>query len=186
MNLSNTSAAERSCTTTLPSQLPHTQHSHNPHSHSEHTHPTEPCTYGDTLSLQPNDNYLLLGFVNTNGLRKENWKEKNNAIRRFFRTYPFDIIGLTEINLHWPSLSPTNQWPERMQGVWESSRSNITFNTQDDSNQEWQPGGCIQISTSRTSHKHHSQGQDPSGLGRWCWTRYKGYNDIYLRVITAY
>ena len=93
-----------------------------------------------------------------------------------------------ETNLHWPLLDPTMSWEERMQGIWESNNAdhNVTYNTTDDTNQEWQPGGCIQISTERTSHRKISSGQDTTGLGRWCWTRYRGRHDVTIRVITCY
>ena len=35
-------------------------------------------------------------------------------------------------------------------------------------------------------HQTQSTGQDPSGLGRWAWTRYRGRQGIHLRVVTAY
>ena len=67
--------------------------------------PLNRCIYGDDLSDYHDENYLLLGFANTNGLRKEHWKEKNKEIIKFLTHYKFDIIGLAEINLHWPLLN---------------------------------------------------------------------------------
>ena len=74
-----------------------------------------------------------------------------------------------------------------MQGVWECLPHNsITFNENDNSTAVCQPGGCIQVSYGRALHRYISHGKDPLGLGRWCWTRYRGRMDVTIRVITAY
>lgn len=36
------------------------------------------------------------------------------------------------------------------------------------------------------AHRVISSGRDPTGLGRWCWTCYRGQHDVTLRIITAY
>lgn len=149
--------------------------------------PLNQCIYGDVFLEDYDDNFLMLGFANTNGLRREKYKEKNKAIKRFLRKYKLDIFGLTEPNLHWDSLDPTDRWEARMAGMgWKHAHHNIAFNTTDDSTQEWQPGGCILTSLERMVHRKISSGADPTGLGRWCWTRYRGRHDVTLRVITAY
>ena len=44
------------------------------------TQDQEQCTYGDTLLDVHNEDYLRIGFLNVNGLKKEGWKHKNKAI----------------------------------------------------------------------------------------------------------
>ena len=148
--------------------------------------PLNRCIYGDKLDKVKDDSHLLLGFVNVNGLKQEKWKEKNKAIIKFLKSYQFDIFGMAETNLHWASLDPTEGWEERMEGVWESMNHNLAYNQQDSINQVWQPGGCLQVSCDRAAHRCIGNGKDPSGLGRWCWTRYRGRHDVTLRIITAY
>ena len=62
----------------------------------------------------------------------------------------------------------------------------MACNLEDDATKVWQPGGCLKISTSITTHKVLSKGPDTSILGHWVWTRYWGKRNLALRVITAY
>jgi hypothetical protein len=50
----------------------------------------------------------------------------------------------------------------------------------------YQVGGTLQISIDAASHRVTESGIDPSGLGRWCWTRYRGKAGKTLRVVTIY
>ena len=47
--------------------------------------------YGDQWAPDPSGSTLVCGFLNVNGLRKEKWKEKNNAIFKFLFNKQFDI-----------------------------------------------------------------------------------------------
>lgn len=49
-----------------------------------------------------------------------------------------------------------------------------------------QYGGTTFFSCTKAAHRVVSKGIDPSLLGRWCWTRYKGKNSHFLRIVTAY
>ena len=142
--------------------------------------------YGDRLSHSPDDSVFRCGFLNVNGLPRNKHKEKNTSLLRKLYNYNFHVIGLTEPNLHWPSLPSSHRWDERIHNVWESSHSSLAYNTTDHAPGEWQPGGCIQLSIDRAAHRVISSGRDPLGLGRWTWTRYRGRHDVTLRVITAY
>ena len=59
---------------------------------------------------------LLLGFINIRGLKEERWKEKYIRVMKTLKYYNFDIIGLSEVNIHWPLEDPGrllgryNQW----------------------------------------------------------------------------
>ena len=100
--------------------------------------------------------------------------------------YNFDIVGLSEVNIHWPLVNPAESWEYIISGHWEASNSVMDYNLEDNATKVWQPGGCLQISTARTTHKVLSMGSDTSGLGCWVWTRYQGKHNITLRVITTY
>jgi hypothetical protein len=49
-----------------------------------------------------------------------------------------------------------------------------------------QCGGVTQLSVWKTAHRVESFGVDPSGLGRWAWTCYRGRDGVNLRVATGY
>ena len=117
---------------------------------------------------------------------KDKNQEKNKSIQEAIDRTHTDIIGMTETNLRWNKLPQQHQWIERTKGVWESSHHTIGHNTRDIGQSEFQPGGCITLSLGSACHRAESKGIDPTKLGRWTWTRYKGINGITLRVITAY
>jgi Reverse transcriptase (RNA-dependent DNA polymerase) len=47
-------------------------------------------------------------------------------------------------------------------------------------------GGVAQCSIDEASSRIHSTGVDPTGLGRWAWTRFQGKEGYGLRVLFAY
>ena len=126
------------------------------------------------------DNHeLLILHLNTNGLGREKWKAKNDQLKKFMRKYDFDIMGLTEINVHWPLLPLKDQWQERSLGWWEMGlHSSKAFNTEDESPTATQPGGCMLLSTNKAKWKIISNGRDFRNLGRWAWTRYRGKDGV--------
>ena len=41
-------------------------------------------------------------------------------------------------------------------------------------------------SIDKAAHRVIGKGQDKSGLGRWAWVRYRGKDNVTLRIFTAY
>lgn len=133
------------------------------------------------------DNTMRLLSVNINGLQQEKWKVKNDLLRHFLKTYDFDIMGLQETNLNWHMLQAKDQWEERTIGWWEGGHTTImAHNTQEMAPSAAQRGGTMLISINKPKSRILECGKDPSGLGRWVWTKYRGYQQRILRVISAY
>ena len=42
------------------------------------------------------------------------------------------------------------------------------------------------LSINTAAHRVCKSGQDPTGLGRWCWTKYGGKHGVSVMVICAY
>ena len=126
-------------------------------------------------------------YLNINGLPKNKKHPKNINIYNTFKYHNTDIFGLTETNLNWPLLEQEHHWKERTTGIWENSHSITSYNRHDiRSNTPFQPGGTLIHSNGKSCHRIISCDHDPTGLGRWCSTRYRGRHDITLRVICAY
>jgi hypothetical protein len=47
-------------------------------------------------------------------------------------------------------------------------------------------GGTALISTNKAVHRIIASGKDTAKIGRWCWTRFRGRNNVTLRVFSAY
>jgi hypothetical protein len=148
------------------------------------TEDSEHC--GDPLLLNDNDKILRIGFVNCNGIPPLNAHPKNSSIFTTLTDHSFDIVGMAEVNLCWNKIASSQRWKSRTLGWWETSSSILAYNINDISNSYYQPGGTMQISINKAAHRIIQQGRDPSGLGRWCWSLFRGKHNILLRVITLY
>ena len=142
-------------------------------------------SYGDEIKRK-RDNILRVGFININGVPGYNEHCKNQEIYEAISRMDPCIIGMTEMNRCWKHVHHGHRWNERIRGWWENYRSNISYNYKDCNNTSYQPGGNILLSIGKPTFRIIAQGSDKKGLGRWCWTRYRGRHDITIRVICAY
>ena len=123
--------------------------------------------YGDSLSSIKDDDNLLFGYININGLQEERWKVKNSCLFTQLKKYYFDIIGLSEINLHWPLVNPADSWEEQSSGRWEQQHLVVTCNMMDNINKAWQPGGCeLAVVATDDKTQAHDAHAHPTTRGR--------------------
>jgi len=85
---------------------------------------------------------------------------------------------------HW--IPPTQQLPEQMRGWWEMIHLSIGHNKKDSNANPYQLGGVAMLSCNSVVHWVASLGQDPMGLGRFCWTTYWGKNNLTLQILAGY
>ena len=52
-------------------------------------------------------------------------ERKNIPVMKTFKIYNFEVIGLSEVNIHWPLVNPAEYLEERISGHWEASNSVI-------------------------------------------------------------
>ena len=130
---------------------------------------------------------LRLATVNINGLPKDSLHVKNSTLREAIAHHHLDIIGLSEINLKWDRIYPSNRLKQRVSRWWENSHCNYAYNYHDLSKATYQPGGTALISLHSASHRVlPSSLSDPEGLGRWTSTLYSGKQGINLRIVQIY
>jgi hypothetical protein len=142
--------------------------------------------FGDQIKIKQ-DQTIRIGFININGLPMTTDNPKNKIIYNSITNKQINIIGLAETNRCWHKLKEKDKWKNRTRGWWESSHSTFGYNTRDgDIATTFQPGGTALISINNTCHRVITSGKDPSGLGRWTWTLYRGKHNVTLRIITAY
>ena len=95
------------------------------------------CMYGEELQQLHDEDNLLLRFFNINGLKKEIWKEKYIRVMITLKYYNLDIIGLSEVNIHWPLVNPAYSWEEIISGHWETSNLVLNCNLEDVTTKVW-------------------------------------------------
>ena len=138
------------------------------------------------LRRDVNDQCLRIGFWNCGGLPLNNRDLKNNFIREWITELKWDIVGLSEVNVHWKLLNPTQRLPERTFGWFESLHLSLAYLHDWPAATASQVGGRLVWSINRGAHRVMEHGFDSTLMGRWCWTRYRGRGGRTLRVISAY
>ena len=114
-----------------------------------------------------NPSTLRLATININGLPKDASHPKNVTLREAIGLHNLDIIGLSEINIKWDRIYPTNRLKQRTVKWWENCHCSYAYNYKDLSKATYQPGGTAVISLHATSHRVlNTTLSDPTGLGR--------------------
>lgn len=93
---------------------------------------------------------------------------------------------MTETNLNWSRIPFQHRLSERTRGWWESTHIVTAHNVVEDDPDPTQFGGVAMLTRNQFAHRVANSGVDPSGLGRWCWVRFRGKAGVHLRVIVAY
>jgi len=98
----------------------------------------------------------------------------------------FDVVCLTENNLHWKNVPIQNRLYERTRGWWADLHQSTAYYQNYVTAEQAQVGGVSVWSMDKAAHRAMEQGKDARGLGRWTWTRYRGRQGRSLRIIAAY
>ena len=141
--------------------------------------------WGHNLVDQP-ENTFRIGLLNTGGIPVDATNSKTTILRQYISKIRPDAMALTEMNVHWKSVSVGRRLPERTLGWWECLHLNTAYYEGYKVGSSFQPGGVSLWSINKGAHRVMQHGQDKRGLGRWAWTRYQGRNGVTLRVIAAY
>jgi hypothetical protein len=152
----------------------------------------------DSWGLPPGlklDDTLRVGFQNFGGFPEFASHFKNASFRQFILQHDFDIFGLAETNLKWCILPAASQFYERIRNTWPKTHTSLAYNrtvpSRDSRKLKGQSefrqyGGVALLSTTQAAHRVSGSGRDPTGLGRWTWTSYKGRSSVSLKVVAAY
>jgi len=81
-----------------------------------------------------------------------------------------------------PTSTTTTRKDKRMVG----SHTLIGHNKKDNNANPYQPGGVMLLSYNKVVHQIARSGQDPAGLGQFCWTIYQGKNSLVLQIVAGY
>jgi hypothetical protein len=138
----------------------------------------------------------MIHCENFGGFPELSSHSKNDAYRSFITYFDFDIFWVSETDLNWGALSTESQFQERIRNTWEKTHSSLAYNcTAPSSRSRQKTKGQSQfiqysdvalLTTTQAAHRVSGSGRDPTGLGRWTWTSYKGKSSVSLKVACAY
>lgn len=133
---------------------------------------------------QPEAGTVRLVFSNVDGFPStKQYNAKVKLVRDFVSSLNADILGACEHNLHLKALGG-----QRILRDWfrsELPSSLVAAHNKHSQTSTHQYGGTMLLATGDLSDKIRESGQDPSGLGRWCWLYVKG-REHGTRIISAY
>lgn len=125
--------------------------------------------------------FLRIIFVNPNGIGKEKHSIRTLEVKEFIQKHKVDLVGFSELNVDWRTVSYENTMWGRIQGWFDTDPALSVANntTCPPKSYSYQPGGTAVLAMDRLSHCKESVGQDERRLGRWSWIRFKGSNNIH-------
>ena len=147
-------------------------------------------SYGDSIHTR-NENSIRIFFQNVKGLTYTNTGEDYAYYLSNTALLGSDIIGMAETNSAWchSHLRNTIHTQARKQFTQHRISFSSPSHTLDPmpDTESFQAGGTITLTTnSLVPMVFGNPTQDPTGLGRWSITNYRGKAEHFLTIITAY
>jgi hypothetical protein len=130
--------------------------------------------FGDTMTKKGPG---ILRFIsqNWNGIPESSYNDKSSQIVNQICSRDADGWMGQETGLCWYKVEEKNQWRERTRQKGIRLNSNFQFNTTElERTEAIQAGGVAVIITNDLTPRCCERGGDPTGLGRWAWTRIEG------------
>ena len=142
--------------------------------------------YGAFLAPK-HKNSFRFALHNVHGLPiYSSYQEENKEIFQALVMLEADVFAGTEINVHWRMLAEDDRLYTRTQTWFQALHLSLAYNVTQYPPSPSQYGGVGIFSINKACHRVLTRGQDPSNLGRWAWTRYRGKDGLALRIVTAY
>jgi exonuclease III len=145
--------------------------------------------YGDLL--EPKEKKIFRGIsVQLNGLPVDPLDPKHEALVEAIIKHDPDVVAFQEVNINFSRVGVEGQWKKRLGwNTWldgHRCKTVNTWNQRDTLKQVQQHGGTAILARGDTSFFAAGSGVDSSKLGRWCWTRYRGRDNTFLRIVSFY
>ena len=107
--------------------------------------------WGDGRPTESED-CLRIGFWNCGGLPLQNNDAKNRMIREWISQHNFDIVGLSECNVHWKNVPADQRLPERTLGWFETLHLSLAYMESWVRSTAYQVGGVLLWSINKGAH----------------------------------
>ena len=97
-----------------------------------------------------------------------------------------DCAGMSEINKNWYKVNTQDSFRRRIDEWWKEHKTRHAWLRDRKWQSEFQQGGVSLSTIGRTSYYSQDKGEDPAGLGRWCWQKLEGHSRTKTAVIQIY
>ena len=126
---------------------------------------------------------------NSGGLPHQSTDEirKNVALREAINAMQPDVLCLSETNTAWHKLPIADRLGERAKDWWGQTYTVCgCYKSYPEIEGPRQPGGCAIVVRNNAVGRVIDSGQDPAGMGRWCWVRLRRSDQSHLLVVCGY
>jgi len=145
--------------------------------------------FGDPLGPKPPNSFRGIS-CQLGGLPVNPTNSKYDDLLSFILSAEPDVTAMQEIGINFSNCGSEDQWKQRIH--WDrildshKAKTIVAWNRHDHNHEKHQYGGTAILALGKTSFYAAGSGQDPTQLGRWCWTRYRGSNNTTLRIVSFY
>ena len=153
----------------------------------ETTITTESEDWGSKFRVARDPDTFRIAFQNISPQTEQANTTKTYSTARAIYEGNYDVFLFAEHGLNLRKIKPGHKWQDRMNQTYHSKPYCITACNIHESTQSgrlW--GGTGMVIDSNTTSLKIEQGNDPTGLGRWCWVRLKGKGGQTVKIISAY
>ena len=145
--------------------------------------------FGDLL--EPKKKHVFRGVsVQLGGFPVKPTDSKHEDFIAAMIDHEVDVVAIQEVGINFSRMGVEGQWKKRIGwNTWLNGHHCKTvnaWNSLDHVTEAKQYGGVAILAYGETSFYAAGSGIDPSKMGRWCWTRYRGKDEKYLRVVSFY
>ena len=119
-----------------------------------------------------NEDIFRFAGQNAARLPLDGRQSKSRKFVSTIREYDIDGFCLQEIGIDWDDIDTRDQWHHRTDGKLQE-QSTFAHNKHERGENGMQFGGTGVIVMDDLCFSIKKSGKDPSGLGRWCWTKFQ-------------
>ena len=149
--------------------------------------PNPTTSYGDTI-IQKFPHSIRIFFQNVHGLTHSAGLEDYKYYLQSTKSYhDIDIAGMAETNIGWHHPHLQSEFRQILRRCHQQSKTEFGSPSHAEDQSPYQPGGIIQLSLGPiTTATFGKSINNPTGLGRWKGTTFRGSGQLTMSVITAH
>lgn len=130
---------------------------------------------------------MMITFQNVGPQKKTLHSYNSKQTSKAFWESNTSIALYAEPSLNQKAIPGSERFHERMREFNKGSMSVLNNNENIEGHQDWKRHGGMAITAESNLMMHfHSKGKYEHSLNRWTWMRFRGWQGVFLRVISAY
>jgi exonuclease III len=146
-----------------------------------------PPYYGDHPGPVKPDHFRIAN-INLNNISPYNDSSCDESLFYATNAHDIDVLCMQEIGCNWTNIPQKDSFQKRLDTYYQprNAKSRVSSNIHDLTGTRKQWGGTGILCKNKIRHYTTGTGNDPKGLGRWTWARYRGKGGMNLRIISVY